>query len=126
MNKVILTGRLTKEPDIRNANETIVARYSLAVDRFGDGTDFINCVSFGKTAEHTRNFLHKGTKIIAEGRIQTGSYTDKNGSKIYTTDVIVERTEFCESKSTQKQNDFSGDDAFMPSDSLDGDELPWN
>ena len=103
MNKVILMGRLTREPEVRYAGETAVARYSLAVDRKykkeGEQTaDFINCVTFGKNAEFAEKYLKKGTKIAVTGRIQTGSYTNKDNQKVYTTDVIVEEHEFAESK----------------------------
>ena len=111
MNKVILIGRLTKDVEVRHTGETAVARYSLAVDRKfkreGEPTaDFINCVTFGKNAEFAEKYLKKGTKIAVTGRIQTGSYTDKDGKKVYTTDVIVEEHEFCESKgSGTNEND---------------------
>ena len=96
MNKVILMGRLTRDPEIRYSsgeNQTAVARYTLAVDRRfrrqGDEqtADFINCVVFGRGAEFAENYLHQGTKIVATGRIQTGSYTNKEGNRVYTTDV---------------------------------------
>ena len=103
MNKVVLAGRLTKDPEVRYSqgeNATCIARYSLAVDRRGKEkeTDFINCVCFGKTGEFAEKYLKKGMKIIVFGRIQTGSYKDKDGRTLYTTDVIVEEHEFCESK----------------------------
>ncbi len=106
MNKVILMGRLTRDPDIRysqNQNQTAVARYSLAVDRAfkRDGeqdADFINCVAFGRQAEFAERFLRKGIKIAVVGRIQTGSYTNRDGNKVYTTDVVIENQEFAESK----------------------------
>lgn len=104
MNRVALSGRLTADPEIRYTQSgKAVASYRLAVDRpfKSDGkqeTDFINCVAWGKTGEFAANYLHKGTKIIVEGRIQTGSY-EKDGVKHYTTDIVVERHEFCESKS---------------------------
>lgn len=106
MNKVTLMGRLTREPEVRHSqgeNATAIARYSLAVDRRfkreGEQTaDFINCVAFGKSAEFAEKYLHKGTKIAVVGRIQTGSYTNKDGAKVYTTDVVVEEQEFAESK----------------------------
>ena len=109
MNKVILCGRLTRDPEVRYSsgeNQTAVARYTLAVDRRfkrqGDEqtADFINCVVFGRGAEFAENYLHQGTKIIAEGRIQTGSYTNKDGQRVYTTDVVVENQEFAESKAS--------------------------
>ena len=106
MNKVIEIGRLTKDPEIRysqGANTTCVARYTLAVDRKfkqeGQPTaDFINCIAFGKLGEFAEKYLHKGVKIAVTGRIQTGSYTNKDGNKVYTTDVVVEECEFAESK----------------------------
>ena len=107
MNKVILMGRLTRDPEVRYTNgdnNMAIARYSLAVDRRfkkdGDEqtADFINCVAFGKAAEFTEKYLKKGTKISVVGRIQTGSYTNKDGQKVYTTDVVVEEIEFVESK----------------------------
>ena len=113
MNKVILCGRLTRDPEVRYSsgeNQTAVARYTLAVDRRfkrqGDEqtADFINCVVFGRGAEFAENYLHQGTKIIAEGRIQTGSYTNKEGQKVYTTDVVVEDQEFAESKAVSDAN----------------------
>lgn len=106
MNKVILMGRLTRDPDVRYSsgeNSMAVARYTLAVDRQyrRDGeqsADFISCVAFGKNGEFAEKYLRQGIKIAVEGRIQTGSYTNKDGNKVYTTDVVVERHEFAESK----------------------------
>ena len=103
MNKAILIGRLTRDVETRYSGETAISRYSLAVDRKykreGEPTaDFINCVAFGKSGEFAEKYLKKGMKIAVTGRIQTGSYTDKDGKKVYTTDVIVEEHEFCESK----------------------------
>lgn len=107
MNKVMLIGRLTRDPEIRytsGENQTAIARYTLAVDRRykrqGDDqtADFINCVAFGHPAEFAENYLHKGIKIAAVGRIQSGSYTNREGQKVYTTDVVVEEQEFAESK----------------------------
>ena len=110
MNKSILMGRLVADPEIRysqGAEPTCIARYRLAVDRKykKDGeqnADFINCVVFGKGAEFAEKYLHKGTKILAIGRIQTGSYTNNDGQKVYTTDVVVEEQEFAESKASQQ------------------------
>lgn len=108
MNKVILMGRLTRDPDVRYSqgeNSMAIARYTLAVDRRGrrddngQNTDFISCVAFGKSAEFAEKYLHRGTKIVITGRIQTGSYTNRDGQKVYTTDVVVEESEFAESKS---------------------------
>ena len=109
MNKVILMGRLTRDPEVRYSQNgespMAVARFSLAVDRRGnrnsaDGqtADFINCVAFGRNGEFAEKYLRKGTKIALTGRIQTGSYTNKDGQKVYTTEVVVEETEFVESK----------------------------
>ena len=104
MNKVILMGRLTKDPEVRySAEQTAIARYTLAVDRRTKdaAADFIPCVAFGRSAEFAEKYLHKGIKIVIVGRIQTGSYTNRDGQKVYTTDVIVEEQEFAESKSAQ-------------------------
>ena len=107
MNKVILMGRLTRDPEVRSTQScTLVARYTLAVDRMRKSgeeqtADFINCVVFGKGAEFVEQYLHQGIKIIITGRIQTGSYTNKDGQKVYTTDIIVESHEFAESKASQ-------------------------
>ena len=103
MNKVILMGRLTKDVETRYAGETAVSRYSLAVDKKykkeGEPTaDFINCVAFGNNGKFAEKYLKKGMKIAVTGRIQTGSYTNKDGQKVYTTDIVVEEHEFCESK----------------------------
>lgn len=107
MNKVILMGRLTREPEVRYSqgdNSMAIARYTLAVDRRfrrdnSDQTaDFIGCVAFGRAAEFAEKYLHQGTKIAITGRIQTGSYTNKDGQRVYTTDVVVEEQEFAESK----------------------------
>lgn len=98
MNKVLLIGRTTNKPDFRDG-ETPFARYTLAVDGYSKdkGADFITCVCFGKTAQFAGQYLQKGTKIAVEGRIQTGSYKNRDGKTVYTTDVVVERHEFCES-----------------------------
>lgn len=125
MNKVILMGRLTRDPEVRYSqgeNSTAVARYSLAVDRrFNRNNDeqtadFINCVAFGRNAEFAEKYLRKGTKILAEGRIQTGSYTNKDGQKVYTTDVVVENQEFAESKNGSGDSFASGSSAPVSSD----------
>lgn len=112
MNKVILLGRMTRDAEVRHGeSDSIFARFSLAVDRRfkKDGeeqtTDFINCVAFGKTAEFLEKIGHKGVKFIVEGRIQTGSYTNKDGVKIYTTDIVVENIEFAESKNAGGSGD---------------------
>ncbi len=149
MNKVILMGRLTRDPEVRytqGENATAVARYTLAVDRRmsrnnqnGDQTaDFIQCVAFGRSGEFAEKYFHKGTKVVVTGRIQTGSYTNKDGQRVYTTDVVVEDQEFAESKSVAAQNSgggFAPADRPSPSDAGDGfmnipegidEELPFN
>jgi single-strand DNA-binding protein len=100
MNVVILMGRLTAAPEIRQTDSTTVASYTLAVDRIGKdkGADFIRCKAFGKSADFAEKYLKKGLKIAVEGRISTGSYTNKEGQKVYTTDVIVNAHHFAESK----------------------------
>lgn len=110
MNKVILMGRLTRDPEVRYSageNALAIARYTLAVDRRfrrEEATaDFINCVSFGKTAEFAEKYFHKGIRITVCGRIQTGSYTNREGQKVYTTEVVVEEQEFAESKAANQQ-----------------------
>lgn len=118
MNVVDLIGRLTKDPDVRRNDTTVVARYTLAVDRFGksDEADFIPCVAFGKAAEFVEKHLRKGMKIAVTGRIQTGSYTNKDGQKVYTTDVVVNNHEFCERKQLSGGAGFTdvGDDEELP------------
>ncbi len=113
MNKVILMGRLTRDPEVRYSqgeNSMAIARYTIAVDRRvrrdGDQqtADFINCVAFGRSGEFAEKYFHKGIKIAVTGRIQTGSYTNKDGQRVYTTDVIVEEQEFAESKSASASN----------------------
>lgn len=153
MNKVILMGRLTREPDVRYSagdNASAVARYTLAVDRRfrRDGeqnADFIGCVAFGRQAEFAEKYLHQGTKIAITGRIQTGSYTNREGQRVYTTDVVVEEQEFAESKAAASDNGNFGGGSYQrqsspapsqaPSASPDGfmnipdgidEELPFN
>ena len=113
MNKVVLVGRLTRDPEVRYSqgnNATAVARYTVAVDRRfrrdGDSqtADFIGCVAFGRQAEFAEKYLRKGTKIALTGRIQTGSYTNRDGQKVYTTDVVVEEQEFAESKAASAEH----------------------
>ena len=140
MNKVVLMGRLTSNPEISyttGKNPTSVARYTLAVDRRykrqGDDqtADFINCVVFGRGAEFAENYLHQGTKIVAVGRIQTGSYTNKDGQRVYTTDVVVEEQEFAESKGANRERAApsqtgpvqTAEDGFM--DVPEGESLPF-
>lgn len=147
MNKVVLMGRLVRDPETRYSagdNSTAIARYTLAVDRRfrrGGGNeqnaDFIGCVAFGKSAEFAEKYLRQSTKIVITGRIQTGSYTNRDGQKVYTTDVVVEDQEFAESKnaSTNNQNQNPqqipprmpvGSDSFMNiPDGID-EELPFD
>ena len=146
MNRVILCGRLTREPEIRYSQTAsgsmAVARYTLAVDRAfkkegEQAADFINCIAFGKNGEFAEKYLHQGTKIIVEGRWQTGNYTNKDGQKVYTNDCIVERHEFCESKNSSMQQGTQDNPQPMPSNvAADGgwmnipdgidEELPFN
>lgn len=109
MNKVILMGRLTRDPDVRvstGERQMSIARYTLAVDRRGRRTDnggeqtadFISCVAFDRAAEFAEKYFHQGMRVLITGRIQTGSYTNKDGQKVYTTDIIVEDQEFADSK----------------------------
>ena len=141
MNKVILMGRLTRDAEVRYSQgdaSTAVARFSLAVDRRfkrdGDdqSADFINCVAFGRTGEFMERFGRKGTKFLVEGRIQTGSYTNKDGQRVFTTDVVVEQIEFAESKSGDAApaerpapSSASGDGFMNIPDGID-EELPFN
>ena len=112
MNKVILMGRLTRDPEVRYSageNALAIARYTLAVDRRfrRDGeasADFISCVAFGRSAEFAEKYFHQGLKVVVIGRIQTGSYTNRDGNKVYTTDVVVEDQEFAESKAAAQRN----------------------
>ena len=144
MNKVVLMGRLTRDPEVRYSageNALAIARYTLAVDRRfrrdGEATaDFINCVSFGRTAEFAEKYFRKGTKVAVTGRIQTGSYTNKDGVRVYTTEVVVEEQEFAESKSaSDNAGGFAPADRPSPSSAGDGfmnipegidEELPFN
>ena len=144
MNKVILMGRLTRDPEVRYSqgeSSTAVARYTLAVDRRfkkegEQSADFIGCVAFGKQAEFAEKYLHQGTKIAITGRIQTGSYTNKDGQRVYTTDVVVEEQEFAESKAagqnSQQQNSRPEPSAAVDNDGFmqipDGidEELPFS
>lgn len=133
MNKVILMGRLTKDPDVRNTGDDsskAVAKYTLAVDRRfkrdgEDNADFINCTVFGKGAEFAEKYLSKGIKLVVTGRIQTGSYTNKEGQRVYTTDVIVEEQEFAESKNSSNGQS-AGSDGFMNIPDDIGEDVPFN
>ena len=147
MNKVILMGRLTRDPEVRYSqgeNAMAIARYTLAVDRRGSRNnsgdqqtaDFIGCVAFGKAGEFAEKYFRKGTKVVVEGRIQTGSY-EKDGQRVYTTDIVVEQQEFAESKATNDSNAGSYQQASPAPSSAVGDgfmnipdgieeELPFN
>jgi len=150
MNKAILMGRLTRDPEIRYSQgadgSNAIARYTVAVDRRrrtnGDGTeqtaDFIGCVAFGRSAEFAEKYLHQGTKVIVTGRIQTGNYTNKDGQKVYTTEVIVEEQEFAESKASAASNEAAyapsrpepsaaaGDGFMNIPDGVEDEGLPFN
>jgi single-strand DNA-binding protein len=141
MNKSILIGRLTRDPEVRYSQATppvAIARFSIAVDRKfktadGQDADFINCQAFGKTAEFVKKYFTKGMKIVIDGHIQTGSYTNKDGQKVYTTDVVAENVEFAESKgnggqggATRPEPSAANGDGFMNiPDGID-EELPFN
>lgn len=139
MNKVILMGRLTRDPDVKYTQQQMcAARFTLAVDRRfkKDGeqltADFISCVAFGKTGEFIERYCHQGTKLVVEGRIQTGSYTNRDGNKVYTTDVVAESVEFAESKAAgaggeRKPPANVDSDGFMNiPDGVDDEGLPFN
>ncbi len=146
MNKVILMGRLTRDPEVRYSQgeqATAVARYTIAVDRRfrrdGDQqtADFIPCVAFGRLGEFAEKYLRKGTKIVITGRIQTGSYNNRDGQRVYTTDVVVEECEFAESKNSSGEHagftpaerpspsSAAGDGFMNIPDGID-EELPFN
>ena len=129
MNKVILIGRLVRDPEIRvGSGENGVAKYTLAVDRKfkRDEADFINCVVFGKQVDFVDKYLRRGTKIAVVGRIQTGSYKNRDGQTVYTTDVVVEEQEFAESKGqvSTAQPKADNDGFFNIPDGIDT-ELPF-
>lgn len=144
MNTVCLMGRLTRDPDVRQSqgeNGTTIARYTLAVDRRfakrddpnAQTADFINCVAFGKSGEFAERYFKKGTKIAITGRIQTGSFTNKEGTKVYTTDVVVENQEFAESKANAnnagqpaQQTEAAADEPFMNFPDGNDEDLPFN
>ena len=132
MNKVALIGRLTRDPEIRHNQDKLIGRFTLAVDRRykKDGSDttadFIGCIAFGKTAEFLEKYVHKGTKLVVCGRIQTGSYTNKDGNKVYTTDVVAEECEFAESKATSApQKPQEDENGFMNVPEGTDDEFPF-
>lgn len=125
MNKVILMGRLTRDPEVRGEGTSLYARYSLAVDRRSrneeNNTDFINIVAFGRNGEFAQKYLKKGTKILVTGRIQTGSYTNKDGQRVYTTDVVADEQEFAESKNASGNNGGQTDTYSSSSNSVQDD-----
>lgn len=132
MNKVILIGRLTRDPEIRTAQDGLtIARYSLAIDRQTKEkqADFFRCVTFGKNAEFVERYLKKGTKVAVTGRLQSGSYTDRDGRKVYTVEVVTENHEFVESKVAAERNEQqieTSADGFMNiPDGID-EELPFS
>lgn len=134
-NKVFLIGRVVRTPDVRytqGEKSMAIARYTLAVDRRfkkdGEPTaDFISCVAFSKNGEFAEKYFHKGMKIAVIGRIQTGSYTNKDGQKVYTTDVVVEEQEFCEKKGEgESQNTQKADEGFMDLPGNVDSEIPWS
>lgn len=129
MNKVILMGRLTRDPEVRYTqgdNSMAIARYTMAVDRRfkkdGEATaDFISCVAFGKAGEFAEKYFRQGLKVIICGRIQTGSYTNREGKKVYTTDVVIEEQDFAESKGAEKEsNQGNASAAGQPTEDADG------
>ena len=149
MNKVILMGRLTRDPEIRYSQgerSMAIARFTLAVDRRRRGgdnanseqtADFITCVAFDRQAEFAEKYLHQGTKMLVTGRIQTGSYTNKDGQRVYTTEVMVEELEFAESKASSENSNYSSPSRPMPSaaagdgfmnipDGVEDEGLPFN
>ena len=135
MNKVILSGRLCADPDVRysevRGEQMAVASYRLAVNGIkADKTDFITCVAFGKAGEFAEKYLKKGTKMLISGRIQTGSYTNQDNQKVYTTNVVVETQEFCESKKNSENNEAQepqeeASEGFMTIPDNAADDLPF-
>lgn len=129
MNRVVLMGRLVRDPEMRvsTGNGAEITKFTVAVDRYKDGADFIPCVAFGKTATFINEFFSKGQRILLEGHINTGSYTNKDGQTVYTTDVLVDRCEFCENKSastTPATPTTPADDFVNVNDDIDA-ELPF-
>ena len=134
MNKCCLIGRLTRDPEVRYShgdNPMCIARYTLAVDRKfkndDQKADFIPCVAFGKAGEHAEKYYRQGLKVAVSGRIQTGSYTNKDGQKVFTTDVVIEEQEFAESKTASNGGGHkkSSDDFTNMTSGIDDDELPF-
>ena len=137
MNNVVLCGRLTKDPEIRQTTTTKIASYTLAVRRTrrapdgSEAADFIHCKAFSQGADFAKNYLHKGTKLIVRGRIETGKYTNREGQTVYTTEVIVDEQEFAESKASAEQQQVqtgtppTGTDNFVVPDNLEDAGLPF-
>ena len=133
MNNVSLIGRFTKDPDVKQSageNATTVARFTTAVDRIGEGADFIGCVAFGKTSDFISKYFRKGMKIGITGHIQTGKYQNKDGNTVYTTDVVVDRAEFVEKKADAPETvgqptENPTDDFVNIPDNID-EEIPFN
>ena len=127
MNLVVLMGRLTRDPEIKYAKDNMcVAKFTLAVDRREKNkTDFITCTAFGKTAEFIEKYIKKGTKIVLEGRWQTSSYTNNEGTTVYTNDCIVDHVEFAESKKAEETAPKASDDSFMNVPENIDDEVPF-
>lgn len=143
MNKVILMGRLTRDPDVRYSQgekATAIARYTLAVDRRfkqegQPSADFINCLALGRNGEFAEKYLHKGTKVVVVGSWQTGSYTNKDGNRVYTNECFIENCEFAESKAASQNNQpaegpspssAAGDGFMNIPDGIEDSELPFN
>lgn len=125
MNRVILLGRLSRDPEVRvtQDGQTTIAKFGIAVDRRGkeDKADFFNVTAFNKTAQFAEKYLKKGTKIALSGRLQLDEYTNKDGQKVTNVSVVAEEVEFCEAKKAEPKKD-----DFMPIDNLDKEELPFN
>jgi len=134
MNKTILIGRMTSDPQVTYNGDLCIARYTLAVDRTfkkdtEQGADFIKCVAFGKNGEFAEKYFEKGLKIAVDGRIQTGSYEDKNGNTVYTTDVVINNQEFVEKKQTQgtpQAEPKAEDEIFHIPEDVDDSGLPFS
>ena len=131
MNKVILMGRLTRDPEVRygqGANQTAIGKFSIAVDRRfkregQPDADFFNCTAFGRTAEFVEKYLKKGTKVVVVGSVQDDNYTDKNGNKVYSTQIMVDEVEFAESKNASGSGDgaqYTGGQKSQPASAGDG------
>lgn len=123
MNLIVISGRLTKDVELRQSGETAIARFSVAVDRMKEGADFFNCVAFNKAGETISKYMAKGSKIVIQGHVQTGNY-EKDGHKVYTNDVIVDRFEFGSYK--EKTEEAKADDGFINIPEGIDEDLPFN